>query len=124
MSEEENSHNLFLYVLLGGCILVILSSFYFFYFKKKFDFIIETNCNPETETCFHRDCTNPDDCPPNGFSNYNKYYLRASDFKACGINEDCTEACANGKIKCSKIECTENDLLDGNCVSPINLKTN
>jgi hypothetical protein len=121
MPEEEKiieaKYNIFLYILLAGVIIAILSSFYFFYFKKDYDFIVETKCNPETETCFYRDCTNPDDCPPNGLSYYNTYTLKASDFKMCE-NEDCTVACTTGAISCSKTECTESDINDGVCVRP------
>ena len=117
MPEEEKESNIFLHVLLGGVLVAIISSFYFFYFKKDYDFMVETKCNPETETCFYRDCTNPDDCPPNGLSYYNQYTLKASDFKACA-NEDCTEACTTGVISCTKTECTESDIDDGTCVAP------
>jgi len=124
MPEEEKKHNIFLYVLLIGVIISIASSFYFFYFKKDFNFIVETKCNPETETCFYRDCTNPDDCPPNGFSYYNTYTLRARDFKACGVNEDCLEACTTGAISCTKTECTESDITEGVCITPANININ
>ncbi|MFA6354903.1 MAG: hypothetical protein WCW65_00555 [Candidatus Paceibacterota bacterium] len=121
MPEEDKKHNLFLYILLAGVIITILSSFYFFYFKKDYDFIVETQCNPETETCFYRDCeSSPDDCPPNGLSYYNTYTLKASDFKSC-VNEDCTEACTAGTINCIKTECTETDINDEVCVVPNNL---
>jgi len=120
MSEENKKHNIFLYVLLTGVIISVVSSFYFFYFKKDFNFIVETKCNPETETCFYRDCTNPNDCPPNNFSYYNTYTLKASDYKICS-NEDCLEACTTGSIKCIKIECTESDLTDDICTKPTNL---
>lgn len=121
--EESKGHNIFLYILLGGCLIAIIASFYFFYFKKDFNFIVETKCNPETETCFYRDCTNPDDCPPNNLSYYNTYTLKARDFKAC-INEDCTEACITGAINCIKTECTQSDLSSGTCVVPTNINTN
>jgi hypothetical protein len=117
MSEEDKKHNLFLYILLGGCVVAIVSSFYFFYFKKDYDFIVETKCNPETETCFYRDCTNPDDCPPNNLSYYNEYTLKAKDYALCP-NEDCTDVCANGTAKCIKTECTDDDIQNGVCVEP------
>lgn len=117
MSEERNNeHNIFLYILLAGVLIAIISSFYFFYFKKDYDFIVEIKCNPETETCFYRDCeSSPDDCPPNNLSYYNEYTLKAKDFKACA-NEDCTEACVTGVIECVKNECTDSDIESGICV--------
>ena len=126
MPEEEKTpekkHNIFLYILLGGCLISIISSFYFFYFKKDYNFLVETKCDPTKETCFYRDCTNPDDCPPNGLSYYNQYTLKAGDFKAC-VDEDCTEACTTGLINCTKIECTESDISAGTCVAPTTPKT-
>lgn len=119
MSEEkENKHNLFLYILLLMVLVVIVISFYSFYYKKNYDFFIETQCNPETETCFYRDCEGtPDICPPNGLSYYNQYTIKAKDFGAC-INEDCTEACTLGTISCVKTECTEADIKDEVCLTP------
>lgn len=116
--KKEKRHNAFLYIMLGGCLIAIATSFYFFYFKKDYDFFIETQCDSATETCFYRDCENsPDDCPPNNFSYYNQYIIKAKDFKYC-VDEDCTEACATGLIQCEKIECTESDISDSLCVEP------
>jgi hypothetical protein len=115
--EVKRERNYFLYILLGGCFFAIISTLYFFYFKEDYNFIVETRCNPEVETCFYRDCTNPNDCPPNNLSYYNQYTLKASDYKAC-INEDCAFSCTTGVINCLKIECTENDINDGTCLEP------
>lgn len=93
---------------------VIISNFYFFYFKKDYDFIVETSCNSEFEECFERDCTNPDDCPPNELSLFKRYSLQASDFIYCE-NEDCTFACESGKIECEKIECEPNEEYGESC---------
>lgn len=116
--SDKDSSNLFLYILLASVLIVIVASFYSFYFKKNYDFFIETECNPETETCFFRDCENdPDICPPNNFSYYNQYTIKAKDFKVCK-NEDCKEACGLGLIQCIKTECTDNDVIDGICSQP------
>ena len=124
MPKEATKHNIFLYVLLIGVIISITSSFYFFYFKKDFNFIIETKCNPETETCFYRNCTNPDNCPPNKFSYYNTYIVRARDFKACGMSEDCLNACTTGSIPCLKTKCTKSDTTEEICTTPSNININ
>ena len=122
--EKENNkeHVVFLNILLGGCVIAIISSFYFYYFKQDYNFIVETNCDPAKEVCFYRDCTNPDDCPPNGLTHYNTYTLRASDYKYCE-NEDCYLSCTTGKIKCEKTECTKNDFTSGTCVGPTSSNT-
>ncbi len=123
MPQEENKKesDFFIYILLAGVLVVIISSFYSLYFKKNYDFFIETECNPEVETCFFRDCENePDICPPNNLSYYNQYTIKANDFKKCE-NENCKEACGLGLIHCVKTECTENDLLDGVCLTPSDL---
>jgi hypothetical protein len=120
---KEKKHNIFLYVLLISVIISIASSFYFFYFKRDFNFIVETKCNPETETCFYRDCTINDNCPSDNLSYYNTYTIKASDFKYC-TDEDCTSACKTGVILCKKTECTEKEFTDGTCVAPISINTN
>jgi hypothetical protein len=114
--KDERKHNIFLYVLFGGVLIAVASSFYFFYFKKDYNFIIETKCNPEMETCFYRDCENSlDGCPPNNLSYYNQYTIKARDFNACE-NEDCTFACITRVINCIKIECTQEDINNRVCV--------
>jgi len=114
--KDERKHNIFLYVLFGGVLIAVASSFYFFYFKKDYNFIIETKCNPEMETCFYRDCENSlDGCPPNNLSYYNQYTIKARDFNACE-NEDCTFACTTRVINCIKIECTQEDINNRVCV--------
>jgi hypothetical protein len=121
MPEEENKHNIFLSTLIVFVFIAIASSFYLFYFKKDFDFITETKCNPESETCFYRDCTNPDDCPPNNLSYYNQYLVKANDFDIC-VNEDCTDACTNRLIDCVKLQCTDEDINNEVCISPTNIE--
>jgi hypothetical protein len=119
MQDNQVKHNIFIYILIGGCFIAISSSFYFFYYKKSYDFIVETSCNPETEICFFRECINIDDCPPNNYSYYSEYTLGARDFRTCGEEEDCTLACKTGLINCTKTECTDDDINDGICVEPI-----
>jgi len=93
---------------------VIINSFYFFYIKKDFDFIVETTCDPIIEQCFLRDCTNPDDCPPNGLQEFKRYTLNANDFKYC-VDEDCKLACESNQIKCEVISCTEDEEYGETC---------
>ncbi len=97
---------------------VMVSSFYFFYIKKNFKFIVETTCDPSIEQCFLRDCTNADDCPPNGFSQFKRYELNTNDFKYC-TNEDCKIACESKQIKCEPIACSEDVESGESCSSLI-----
>lgn len=125
MVSEENKKesDFFIYVLLAGVLIVIITSFYSLYFKKNYDFFIETECNPEMETCFFRDCENePDICPPNNFSYYHQYTIKARDFSACE-NENCKEACSLGTIQCIKIECTQADIDADICLEPFSLSS-
>ena len=85
-------------------LVVIISNIYFLYIKKDFPFLVETTCDKNIEQCFERDCTNPDDCPPNGFTAFKRYSIKASDFKYCA-NEDCKDACESGQIKCTQVTC-------------------
>ena len=95
---------------------IIINSLYFFYFKKDFNFIVETSCDPSQEQCFIRDCTNPDDCPPNGLSSFKRYSLKANNFKYC-LNEDCKIVCESGQIKCEAIPCVDDPEIGESCSS-------
>ena len=111
MNEEKEKPKKFLTLLTIINILLFLSaigsSFYFFYIKKDFDFIVEVPCDTNKEQCIQRDCTNPDDCPPNRLSDFKRYTLSAKDFQYCQ-NEDCTIACESGTIQCEQEKCMEN----------------
>ncbi len=87
-------------------LFVIGLSFYRFYYQKDYDYLVEASCNPTAENCFTRDCTNPEDCPPNGLSVYRQYYIKAYDFPRCEDNS-CVDACASGEIKCQMVFCNE-----------------
>lgn len=80
--------------------------FYKFYYLQNYKYLVEAQCDPSIETCFVRDCTNPDDCPPNGFEKYKEYYVTAHDFRTCTDNS-CKTECESGVIPCEKIDCDE-----------------
>lgn len=121
--QKKKSNNWFLRAMIGCCIIAILVSFYFFYYKKDYNFIVEVPCDVLKEQCFQRDCSNPDDCPPNGLSSFKRYNLRAMDFKMCE-NEDCAKACESGTIKCEPVECVEDLETGETCSLPIPLTSN
>ncbi len=102
---EEKKFNWFLWLISISCLTIISISFYFFYYKKDYDFLVEVACDPTQETCFQRDCSDPDNCPPNGLSDFKRYSLNAADFRMCE-NEDCKNVCENGIIKCEQVECS------------------
>lgn len=82
------------------------SNFYKYYYTKSYDYLIEAKCDPSKEICFSRDCTNPDDCPPNGLANYKLFYVKAYDFLKCSDNS-CEKECNDGLIKCIPVKCGE-----------------
>jgi hypothetical protein len=124
MLEKDPGFNWFLWLISISCLAVILGAFYFFYYQKDYDFIVEVACDPTVESCTERDCTNPDDCPPNGLSDFKRYSVPASDFEKCE-NEDCTTACEMGIIECELQECEEAPDYGEYCVSPeTEVKTN
>lgn len=99
MSENKND-DFFIYMLLAGVLVVVINSFYIYFYKQNYPFIVETKCDPQSETCLHRDCeADPQSCPPNQLSDYKEYTINARDFKSCE-NEDCTLACKSGIINC------------------------
>ncbi len=116
MSEKDKKNNWFLWLIGVCCLAVIFVSFYSFYFKKNYDFIVETPCDINKEECFQRDCTNLDNCPPNGLSIFKRYSLKAVDFPRCN-NEDCTQACESGVIKCEKLKCVGDTETGESCSS-------
>ncbi|KKQ03304.1 MAG: hypothetical protein US18_C0010G0012 [Parcubacteria group bacterium GW2011_GWB1_36_5] len=120
---KDEKSNWFLWLIGVSCLITIFCTFYFFYYKKNYDFIVEVTCDPSKETCFQRDCSNLDDCPPNGLSDFKRYSLNARDFKMCE-NEDCASACETGTIKCELIECTENLEIGEFCSSLESSETN
>jgi hypothetical protein len=85
-------------------IVPIFSSFYKYYFLKDYNFIVEAPCDESKETCFTRDCSIADECPPNEISIYKEWYIKAYDFSKCADNT-CAKECENGIIKCKAIEC-------------------
>lgn|GEM_PF-1267648 len=100
--------NIFLFlVTIGSC-------FYYFYIKKDFNITIEVPCDINKEQCIQRDCSNPDDCPLNGLSDFKRYTLNARDFQYCP-DEDCSSLCENGGIECEKIECYLDEEMGEDC---------
>ncbi len=84
------------------------ANFYKYYYTKNYDYIIETPCDIEQESCYLRDCSNPDDCPPNGLTEYKMYSIKAYDFKKCSDNT-CESECSQNIIECTPIPCGESD---------------
>ncbi len=106
MPKTDKVNNWFLWLIGLSCFVAIGCALYFFYYKKDYDFVVEVACDTSKEACSQRDCSNPDDCPPNGLSDFKRYELNAADFKMCE-NEDCTIVCETGAIKCEPIQCVE-----------------
>ncbi len=104
---EKPGHNFLLYALILSCFVTIGSSFYYFYYLKNYDFVAEVACDNTKESCFIRDCSDPELCPMNELTTFKRYHIRAGDFSAC-TNEDCALACESGAIKCELEECADN----------------
>lgn len=108
--------NLFLWLLGTSVFVVIGSSIYNLYIKKNYDFIVETSCDPLTQICFERDCSNADNCPPNQLSDFKRFKVKAADFSKCE-NEDCSVACESGLISCVPMACVPDEILGESCSS-------
>ena len=116
LEGDDKKTDWFLWLIGISCLVTVVATFYFFYYKKDYDFIVEVACDTSKETCFQRDCSNPDDCPPNGLSDFKRYSLQAADFAMCE-NEDCASICETGSIKCEPIECSEDETIGESCSS-------
>jgi hypothetical protein len=104
MKQFERSDKIVLISIVILVLVSLASTAWLFLYKKDYYFTIEESCNPKTENCFHRDCSDPAGCPPNGFSDYSALKVRAIDFPKC-IYNSCKLKCASGEISCVKIMC-------------------
>ena len=124
MPEEDGKQNdWFLWLISISSVLAISSAFYFLYFQQNYPFVVEVACDISKEACFQRDCTNPDDCPPNQLSDFKRYTLNAADFKMCK-DENCAMACETGLIKCEPIKCVEDLEASESCTTTKSSLTN
>lgn len=106
MSEQKDDkkQKLVNYLFFASIIVAFLFSFYHYYYTKNFDYIVESPCDPEVETCGFRDCENdPDVCLPNELTYYKMYVVKAYDFPKCE-NNSCETECESGEIKCIPIQ--------------------
>ena len=106
VSKVSFKGSLFVILAIVALAVPIMSNFYKYYFTKDYNYLIEAKCDPSIEHCFSRDCSNPDDCPPNGLSIYKKFYVKAYEFPKCKDNS-CKNECALGLIKCISVPCGE-----------------
>lgn len=113
---DSKESSWFLWLIGLSCLIAVGCSFYFLYYKKDYDFVVEVFCDPYREKCFQRDCSNPDDCPLNGLSDFKRYTLNAADFVKCK-NNDCKKACETNLISCEQLECEVNEELGESCSS-------
>lgn len=110
------SGKLFLSVISISVIAVIFATGYKFLWFQDYNFIVEASCDPTTEACFQRDCSVPDDCPPNGLESYKTYMLSAADFSQCG-DSSCEFECKNNMItSCVEIACGSSE--ENQCTVP------
>ncbi len=93
------------FVLCMAIIAPIGSNFYKYYVTKNYDYLIEAECDPSSEICASRDCSN-EECPPNGLDNYKSFYVKSYDFQKCTYNS-CADECRNGLIECEPVPCDE-----------------
>ncbi len=101
--KSEDKKSIFVFIIF--LVLVIVFCFYKYIYKKDYLYMIELPCDSTSEKCFIRDCSQGD-CPPNNLSSYKKYFIKAYDFKKCGV-DSCLDECLAGNADCKKIECDE-----------------
>ena len=100
IASERNFH----WLLLASALLVIVCSFNKYWLQEDYTFLVEGTCDPRESVCYSRDCSNADDCPPNGFSTYKVYSLPATHFSSCSDNA-CTNLCNDTDPMCVEIPC-------------------
>ena len=82
----------------------VAATAWLFLVREEYDFFVEAPCDSTQEICFVRDCSNPDDCPPNGLSEYTIFKIKAADFNQCA-DGTCKKECAFNSISCERIVC-------------------
>lgn len=95
-------------VLIIVLLIPVASNFYKYYYSKNYYFLIEAECDSSKENCYLRDCSITDECPPNGYSTYKQYYVKAFDFLNCADNS-CSIECKEKIITCLEIPCGDSD---------------
>ena len=89
-------------------IAVVLATGYFFLVEKDNLFYLEASCDSSAQSCFIRDCSEPDSCPPNNLDTYRVFYVAANDFAQCKDNS-CLNECVIGKIECEEVICGDSE---------------
>lgn len=97
-------NKIFYSVLFFLFISVVLANFSQFYQNKNYEFIVEASCDSSLEDCFIRDCSTPDECPPNELEIYKQYSINAVNFKNCEDNS-CAIFCSINTTSCTPIKC-------------------
>ena len=111
-ADEAKTKKIHLFLNLFFLLTIIAAvgvSFYKYYYTKNYNYRVEASCDPQTEQCSHRDCTDGS-CPPNNLSDYKVYLVKAYDFPKCSDNS-CEKECVRGVISCTPVSCE----VEGNC---------
>ncbi len=94
----------FLFSLFITFIAVILSTAYIFFIRSDYSYFVEAACDPETTSCYYRDCSEEDACYEYQEEIYKLYEIKATEFKKCG-GLACAEQCELGALECTEIPC-------------------
>jgi len=110
MDDQVNTLSRKVIVLLittSVCVcLVLLTAYTKFIYANDYQFRIEAPCDPETESCFVRDCE--EYCPPNGLEVFSVFEISAADYEKCTTNS-CENVCQSvvGDELCLQVSCDE-----------------
>lgn len=118
-SAMKSGFNITLVLLLFASIaIIIVSSYQYYLVDKNLPFVIETECDPTTEKCFHRDCSDGT-CPPNELEFYSEYTLNGKDYDSCSVLDGCLTFCRQEPGRCVKTACEDGGEIA--CIGPIPL---
>lgn len=104
MNGLGQSDRLVLLLIAASVVAAIGATAWLFLAEKQYDFIVEDACDPQAETCYVRDCSIENECPPNGLDSYKVFQIKAADFPLCSYNS-CARKCASGIIACIPVPC-------------------
>ena len=66
--------------------------------------MVEAACDPDTTSCYYRDCSEEDACYEYQEEVYKIFEVPASEFEKCG-GLSCAEQCESGAIACEEVAC-------------------
>ena len=97
------------------------AKYYKFFTQNNYDLLLETSCEPESESCFVYECNYPEDeeCEP-----YKYIEIKAYDFIQNDLeDEEYGLQCTDVDAPCTVIQCSPEETIEGETCLPRQYET-